>query len=90
VRRERVFEGEAEMIARGIRFIIVGLLATGMAGITSFGGTERALALSSDSAEFREGQVFPAMIFPALDGGRPGSVADFRGKKLILHIFASW
>jgi hypothetical protein len=78
------------MIAGCIRFIIVGLLATGMAGITSFGATERAPALSSDSAEFREAQMFPAMTFPALDGGRPGSVADFRGKKLILHIFASW
>ncbi len=49
-----------------------------------------ARAQSSDSTEFYEGQIFPAMVFPSLDGGRPGSVADFRGKKVILHIFASW
>jgi hypothetical protein len=34
--------------------------------------------------------MFPTTVFPSLDGSRPGSVADFRGKKLILHIFASW
>jgi hypothetical protein len=55
-----------------------------------FGGTVQARAQDSDSAEFRVGQVFPTMVFPSLEDGRPRSVADFRGKKLILHIFASW
>ena len=35
------------------------------------------------------GAPFPPLLLPDLDG-RPGSVADWRGKKLILHIFASW
>jgi hypothetical protein len=55
-----------------------------------FGVAERARAQSSESPRFHEGQIFPTMIFPSLEGDRPGSVADFRGKKLILHIFASW
>jgi hypothetical protein len=36
------------------------------------------------------GQVFPPIVFPAIDDGRPLSLADFRGQKIILHIFASW
>jgi len=44
----------------------------------------------ADSGEFREGQVFPTMVFPSLDGNRSGSIIDFRKRKLILHIFASW
>jgi hypothetical protein len=44
----------------------------------------------SYSVELNEGQMFPTMVFPSLENGRPRSVADFRGKKLILHIFASW
>lgn len=49
-----------------------------------------ATAPKSYSIEFHEGQKLPTMVFPLLEGGRPGSVADFQGKKLILHIFASW
>ena len=66
------------------------LAAAGTTGITCFGELGSARAQSGDSAEFHEGQIFPTMVFPSLDGNRPGSVADFRGKKLILHIFASW
>jgi hypothetical protein len=40
-------------------------------------------------ALFEIGKPFPTFSLPALDG-RPLSIADFRGKKLILHIFASW
>ncbi len=39
---------------------------------------------------FEVGQPFPAIAFPALEDGRPASLADFRGKKLLLHVFASW
>lgn len=39
---------------------------------------------------FEAGQVFPPIALPALESGRPASLADFRGRKLILHIFASW
>ena len=42
------------------------------------------------STGFEVGQPFPAIAFPALEDGRPASLADFRGKKLLLHVFASW
>ncbi len=36
------------------------------------------------------GQPFPHLTLPALEDGRPLSLTDFRGEKLILHVFASW
>ena len=71
-------------------FMAIVCVAAGTTGIMSFRVAEPTRAQSSDSAEFREGQMFPTIVFPYFDNGRPGSVADFRGKKLILHIFASW
>jgi hypothetical protein len=38
---------------------------------------------------FAVGEPFPNVALPGLDGA-PASIADFRGHKLILHIFASW
>jgi len=38
----------------------------------------------------REGQPFPDLVLPRLDDGRPASLSEFRGKKLVLHVFASW
>ncbi len=39
---------------------------------------------------FEVGQPFPTLSFPALEDGRPRSIADFRGQRIILHVFASW
>jgi hypothetical protein len=39
---------------------------------------------------FEVGQPFPELAFPSLESGRRASIADFRGKKTLLHIFASW
>lgn len=39
---------------------------------------------------FEVGQVFPEILLPSAEDGRPLSVASFRGKKTILHVFASW
>ncbi len=36
------------------------------------------------------GEPFPLLQLPHLDDGGPGSVADYRGEKLVLHVFASW
>lgn len=36
------------------------------------------------------GEPFPVLSFPDIDDGRPRSITEFRGQKLILHIFASW
>ena len=40
--------------------------------------------------EFKPGQPFPDIVLPRLADGKPGAISDFVGKKLILHIFASW
>ena len=39
---------------------------------------------------FDVGEPFPTTSLPSLEDGRPMSIADFRGQKVILHIFASW
>ncbi len=39
---------------------------------------------------FEVGQPFPELSLPALEDGRPSSIADFRGQRIILHVFASW
>ena len=36
------------------------------------------------------GRPFPDLTLPALEDGKPVSIRDFRGQKLILHVFASW
>ncbi len=36
------------------------------------------------------GEMVPNIVLPSLKDGRPVSLGQFRGKKLILHIFASW
>jgi hypothetical protein len=39
---------------------------------------------------FNAGEAFPTRALPSAADGRPMSVAEFRGKKLIVNIFASW
>ncbi len=57
-----------------------------------------AIALPSDAHSqssmpahgFQVGTAFPTLSLPSLHDGRPASISDFRGQKVILHIFASW
>ena len=37
-----------------------------------------------------EGEVFPEMAFPTVDGEGFASLKDFRGQKVLLMQFASW
>ena len=39
---------------------------------------------------FNVGDVFPTRALPSAADGRPASVASFRGKKVIVNVFASW
>ena len=39
---------------------------------------------------FNPGEAFPTIALPSAVDGRPISLADFRGKKLIVNVFASW
>jgi len=52
------------------------------------------LALGTVAAAPREGlsvgDAFPVRLLPGLEDGEPRSVADYRGRKLLLHVFASW
>ena len=36
------------------------------------------------------GQLFPLRRFPGLEDGSPRSLADFRGRRVLLQVFASW
>jgi cytochrome oxidase Cu insertion factor (SCO1/SenC/PrrC family) len=38
----------------------------------------------------RVGQQHPNFTLPRIDNGRPVSLSDFRGKKVLLIQFASW
>ena len=44
----------------------------------------------AEDLDLRVGQYFPAIFLPSLGGGKLRSISSFRGKKLILHVFASW
>ena len=39
---------------------------------------------------FNPGDAFPTLALPSAEDGHPVSAAAFRGKKLIVNIFASW
>ncbi len=40
--------------------------------------------------EIKMGQRFPDLTFRSMEDGSPVSMADYRGKKVVLHVFASW
>ncbi len=42
------------------------------------------------SVDVRVGEPFPALVLPALADGSPQSIERFRGRKVLLHQFASW
>ena len=48
------------------------------------------LAGTGMAEDFRVGEPFPALAFPSAADGTPVSIADFRGHKVVLHVFASW
>jgi hypothetical protein len=39
---------------------------------------------------FENGTAFPDFSFPSLKDGEPVSITDYRGQKVVLHVFASW
>ncbi|MHC4065023.1 MAG: TlpA family protein disulfide reductase [Planctomycetota bacterium] len=45
---------------------------------------------SIPSVAIEVGEPFPNLVLPSLADGQPYSIARFRGKKIVLHIFASW
>ncbi len=47
-------------------------------------------AAAEETDPFEVGRPFPDLALPAAEDGRKLSIRDFRGEKLILHVFASW
>jgi hypothetical protein len=47
-------------------------------------------ASTSGSSPFRVGEPVPHLRLPSITGGHGASLADFRGEKLMLHVWASW
>jgi hypothetical protein len=72
--------------------ITMNVLAAGLAVSVAFLWAAHVGAQSAP--DFPEGEPFPPIVLPEVDAsGRPGepmSIADFRGQKIILHLFASW
>ena len=74
-------------VARTIRQLATAaLVATALVAIPCSARVQSSLP----STGFELGEPFPTLSFPSLDDGRPGSITDFRGQKVILHVFASW
>ena len=48
-----------------------------------------ALRVEADSG-IEVGQPFPDLVLPSINDGQPMSITDFRGQKIVLHVFASW
>lgn len=46
--------------------------------------------LAAQTPRIEVGQPFPDLVLPRLEDGAPASISDFRGEKLVLHIWASW
>ena len=53
-------------------------------------GTMIMLSGSAVAATLEVGKPFPDLVLPALEDGRPLSIADFKGERVVLHVFASW
>ena len=41
-------------------------------------------------AQFAVGEPFPEIVLPSVADGSPMSLSAFRGRKVVLHVFASW
>lgn len=57
--------------------------------------TVAACLISSSLAQGRLGKIrvgepFPDLVLPSAKNGKPMSIADFAGKKVVLQVFASW
>lgn len=63
--------------------------AVAMSALAALGALSAAAAQMPDHP-FEVGTPFPTISLPSLADGRPASIADFRGQKVILHVFASW
>ena len=69
------------------RVALIGLLPVALGACVGETSTPRE---TSRRSPFQVDQPFPDLALPALEGSRPVSIRDYRGQKVILHVFASW
>jgi len=83
--------GQGSGCCSSTRLALWHLVASLCLTIVCGASTSTARAQSSlPAADFQPGQQFPAIVLPSLKDGQPMSIMQFRGKKLILQVFASW
>lgn len=63
-------------------------IAAAVVALASCGSSPEAAV--PEDMRIEVGKPFPDLLLPTLADGRPASLASFRGKKTLLHIFASW
>jgi hypothetical protein len=48
------------------------------------------MSVEASPPKLEVGAPFPDIVLPAMRDGSRRSIADFRGEKIVLHVFASW
>ena len=69
--------------------VIVALLALVAAGCGSESGNEATPTTTTEAAQSAGGRVAPAIEGTTLDGERL-SLADFRGRPVLVNVWAAW
>ena len=64
---------------------VAGLLIVGVTLLTGSVPVQAQLA-----GRIEVGKPFPPVVLPDLADGSPSSLDRFRGRKVMLHVFASW
>jgi hypothetical protein len=72
---------------RGLPHVFLAAAAMLAAGAALMGSGQPA---ARPAGPVEVGKLFPLLTLPDFADGRPRSVAEFRGRKVILHVFASW
>ena len=63
-----------------------GLLLAAVVGATG----DLSATPANDVPKLELGEPFPNLTLPAMRDGQAMSISDYRGKRVVLHIFASW
>jgi len=77
---------DEEMVMSFVHIRIYLVLIVCFMMILNWGGA----VLHADQGKIEVGEPFPDIVLPALEDGSARRISDYRGHKLILHVFASW
>jgi len=61
-----------------------------IAALVSFFALAVGASPARSAVTIQAGKPFPNLVLPALEDGSPRSLLDYRGRKVVLHVFASW